>query len=578
MIPSFTRASDLVPADLDATSWAALEPLYRELLGRELRCGNCLEHLILDRSELDAAVSEAGNRLYINMSCHTDDEAANRAFLAFVEGVQPRHKEMGFELDRKIVGSPHVKDLDQERYRVYLRDLKLAVELFRPENVPIETELTRLETEYSQIAGAMTVAFRGEEMTLPRMAKFNEDTDRAVREEAWRLVAERRFKDADTLDALYEKMLGLRQRVAVNAGFTNFRDYMHKAKKRFDYTPETCHEFARGVEEVCTPLLRELMAERKKALGVEKLRPWDGQVDPKGRPGLRPFATAAEMVEKTSRVFRKMDPSLAEMFEFLREGAGANGTARACLDLESRKGKAPGGYQTTLERQRKPFIFMNAAGVQRDVETILHEAGHAFHAILCRADPLVSYRGDIPLEFCEVASMSMELTAHPFLEEFYSSADSDRARRVHIEDTIASLTTIATVDQFQHWIYTHPDHTRAERHEKWKELVARYGPGLDWSGLEKFAGVAWQRIPHLYGTPFYYIEYGIAQLGALQVWINYRRDPRAAIESYKRGLSLGGSRPLPELFRAAGLEFEFGPETVRRLIDEVRGELARMPA
>lgn len=576
MIPSFVPSSEKVPVDLDATNWAKLEPLYRELIDRELHCKTCLQRLILDRSELDAAVSEAGSDLYIRMTCHTDDAAASKAYLDFVENVQPKLKEASFELDRKIAGSSHAKDLDPKRYEVYLRDLKVAVDLFRPENVPLETELTKLDQEYSQICGAMTVNFDGQERTLPQMTRYNEDPDRGVRERAWRAVAERRFRDADAIDAIFGKMLALRDQVARNAGFDNFRDYAHKAKRRFDYTPETCHEFARGVEQVCVPLLRRLMAERSAAMGVRPLRPWDGQVDPKGRPGLRPFEGAGQMIERTNRVFRRMDPSLAELFEFLQ--VNGDGAHSSCLDLESRKGKAPGGYQANRDRSRKPFIFMNAAGVQRDVETIVHEAGHAFHALLCRSEPLLPYRSEMPLEFCEVASMSMELTAHPFFDEYYQGEDADRARRTHLEGVVQSLCTIAMVDQYQHWLYTHHGHTRAQRDAKWAELVNRYGPGFDWSGLESFLLAGWHRILHLFGTPFYYIEYGIAQLGALQVWLNYRRDPRMAIEQYKTGLSLGGSRPLPELFHAAGLEFDFGPATVGRLVGEVERELAKMPA
>lgn len=576
MIPNFSPSSDLYPADLDATRWEQVEPHYRELIGRELHCKNCLTRLILDRSELDAIVSEAGSNLYINMSCHTDDQAANQAYLDFVENVQPKLREVAFELDRKIAGSQHAKDLDPQRYQVYLRDLKLAVSLFRPENIPLETELAKLDQEYSQICGAMTVQFRGEERTLPQMARFNEEPDRATREAAWRGVAERRLKDAEAIDTIYEKMIEIRGQIARNAGFSNFRDYAHTSKRRFDYTPETCHEFARGVEQVCVPIQRKLTAERSKLMGVSPLRPWDGQVDPKGRPALRPFEGADQLLDRTNRVFRRMDASLAEMFEYLQEGG--HGTSRSCLDLESRRGKAPGGYQTMRDRVRKPFIFMNAAGMQRDVETIVHEAGHAFHSLLCRNDPLVAYRSEIALEFCEVASMSMELTAHPFLDEYYGPAEADRARRTHLESIVSSLCSIAMVDQFQHWVYTTPGHTRAQRHQKWAELVQRFGPGFDWSGLETYLLTGWHRILHLFGTPFYYIEYGIAQLGALGVWRNYRSDAKRAIDQYKAGLALGGSRPLPELFRAAGIEFDFGPKTIQRLMDGVESDLARMPA
>jgi oligoendopeptidase F len=561
--------SDFVPANLDATKWSNLEPLYRALLERPLKCESCLAQLLRDRSELDSAVSEAQANLYITMTCHTDDEQAKRAYLDFVEHVQPKLKKASFDLDRRIVQSPHAAKLDHREYGVLLRDLRADVELFREENIPLQTEETKLDQQYEEISGAMTVEFRGEEKTLPQMAKYLEETDRTTREEAWRLVAERRHEDRDRLSGIFDRLVELRHQMARNAGFANFRDYMFRRKHRFDYTPADCEQFHRGAEEVCVPLLRELGRERKRELRLDRLRPWDLAVDVKGRAPLRPFEGGEDLIAKTSRLFCRMEPSLGGMFESLRDGKS--------LDLESRKGKAPGGYQYFRDRSRKPFIFMNAAGVHRDLKTMVHEAGHAFHSILSRDLELLHYR-HAPLEFCEVASMSMELTAHPFLDEFYAEDEADRARRRHLEGIIELIPWIATIDTFQHWIYLHPDHSRDERRNEWLRLNERFGAGDDWGGLEKYLEVSWQKQGHLFGVPFYYIEYGIAQLGALQMWIQYRRNPAVAIDRYKRALSLGGSRPLPELFAAAELKFDFGPRVMRELVDEIRGELERLPA
>lgn len=572
MLTEFVPASEIVPASLNAASWEELKPLYDELISRELHCANCLRRLILDRSELDAAANEAGTELYIAMTCRTDDPATQRAYLEHVEHVQPRLKQAAFELDRKIVQSPHVSGLDQARFAVYLRDLKAAVDLFRPENIPLETELAKLDQQYSETCGAMTVQFRGTERTLSQMAVFYEDVDRAIREEAWRLVAERRLADKARIDSIFDRMIELRRRIAANAGKRDFREYAFITRRRFDYTPDDCHAFARGIREHIVPLVRAIGRDRSRQLKIEPLRPWDWQVDLKGRAPLSPFATTQQMLAKTQRVFDRMDPSLGALFASLCSPSGG----RPHLDLESRKGKAPGGYQASRERQRMPFIFMNAVGMQRDVETIVHEAGHAFHAMLCRAEPLLHYRNELPLEFAEVASMSMELLAHPFMGEYYSQEDADRARRVHLVEMLASLAMIAMVDQFQHWLYT-TEHSTEDRHAKWAELTALYGPGFDWTGLEHVLGPAWHRILHLFGVPFYYIEYGIAQLGAIQVWLNYRADPRGAIDAYKRALSLGASRPLPELFRAAGIPFDFGPDNIGRLAAEIADELKRIP-
>ncbi|MCI0630427.1 MAG: M3 family oligoendopeptidase [Phycisphaerales bacterium] len=567
-------SASFVPQDLDATRWENLGPLYQALLERPLKCPGCLEGLLLDRSELDAAANEAHATLYINMTRHTDDEAVKRAYLSFVENVEPELKKIGFEIDKKIAGSEHAAKLDQKRYGVLLRNLKADVEIFRPENIPLQTEETKLATQYEEICGAMTVVFRGEEKTLPQMGKYLEVTDRATREEAWRLIAERRYQDHQKLNDIFAHMVKLRHQMARNAGFENYLEYTFKRKHRFDYTPAHCEAFHRGAEEVCVPVYRQLNAERAKALKVDRLRPWDLGVDIKGRAPLRPFEKADDLIEKTSRVFHRMDSSLGKMFDSMRPPEVPEGD---CLDLDSRKGKAPGGYQQMRDRQRKPFIFMNAAGLQRDLETMVHEAGHAFHSMLCKEEPLVDYRHS-PLEFAEVASMSMELLTYPYLGEFYSEQDASRAKRTHLEDLAKMIPWIATIDAFQHWIYKNPNHTRAQRTTQWLELDAGFGAAVDWTGLEKYREVVWQRQLHLFCVPLYYIEYGIAQLGALQLWLQARRDQKRALENYRKALMLGGSRPLPELFGAAGLKFEFGPGTMRGLMDEVQGELRKLPA
>jgi oligoendopeptidase F len=566
--PAAPSAFRFIPATLDATQWPQLEPLYRKLLDRTLKCPNCLEKLILDRSELDAAAGEAEANLYIAMTCHTDDADIKGRFLKFVEDVDPQLKKVGFELDRKIVESPHAKGLDQRRYGTLLRSLEREVKLFREENVAIQTEITKLDQRYSEINGAMTVQFDGAERTLPQMARHLEETDRARREASWRVVADRRLKDVDAIDGIYDELVKLRAQTATNAGYPNFRDFQHDRLQRFDYTPAHCATFHEAVERTCVPLARRMHERRAKALGLSSLRPWDLKVDVKGRNALRPFENADQMVERTSKVYHRMDGEFAAMFDSMRGGG--------CLDLDSRKGKAPGGYQYQRQLSRKPFIFMNAAGMHRDLTTMVHEAGHAFHSLLSKDDPILAYRGS-PMEFAEVASMSQELLTLPYLEEFFSKADADRARRELLEGVISMLPWIAQIDAFQHWVYLHPNHTRAERTKAWLDLDARFGGLVDWTGLEANRASMWQRQLHLFGLPFYYIEYGIAQLGALQLWLASRASEAGAIAAYKKALTLGGSRPLPELFAAAGLRFDFGPKTVQELMDAVGAELDRLP-
>lgn len=561
--------STIVPEDLDATRWENLEPLFRGLIDRKLHCPNCLERLILDRSELDAASSEAEANLYIETTRHTENEAVQQAYETFVQEVEPNLKKVGFELDRKIATSEHADGLDQDRYGLLLKHLRTSVAMFREESIPIETEVALLSQKYSRLCGAMTVEFDGEEKALPQMSRYLESPDREIRESAWRTIAARRLQDRDAIDAIFDEMRGHRSRLATNAGFENFRDFQHARMHRYDYTPADCERFHEAVEKHCVPVHRAACERRRESLGVDTLRPWDLAVDAQSRGPLRPFDGADDLIDRTSRLYHRMDGRLGSMFDELRTGD--------CLDLESRKGKAPGGYQYQRERTRKPFIFMNASGVHRDLVTMVHEAGHAFHSMVCRDEPVLAYRS-APMEFCEVASMSQELLAFPYLGEFYGEADAARARRDQLEDLAKTMSWIATIDAFQHWIYTNPDHTVADRTARWLELEARFGAPLDWTGLEDQLAAMWQRQLHVFGLPFYYIEYGIAQLGALQVWCNSLDDEKAAIERYLEGLTLGGTRSLPALFEAAGARFDLGSETVGPLMARVAEQLEAMPA
>ena len=567
-LPAY-RPRRFVPETVDWNDWSAIAPLFDRLDAAIAKAAAAveLEHWLLDWAELSAALDEESGRRYIAMSCHTDNADAEKAYLHYVEQIDPQLKPRQFALQQAFVNHPHRAALPRPRFTVFDRDTALQVELFRPENVPLETEDTKVGQHYQKLSGSLTVQFRGEEKTLVQMGRYLEETDRATREAAWQLVAERRLKEAATFDQQFDELVKLRGQIATNAGFSNYRDYAFRRLGRFDYTPADCERFHNAVEKEVVPLLRELQAERKRKLGVVALRPWDLSVDPLNRPPLKPFADVDEMVFRSQLIFNRVDGELADGFQQMQD--------LKLLDLDNRKGKAPGGYQSTLAEARVPFIFMNAVGLQRDVETILHEAGHAFHALATREEDLYAYRG-APIEFCEVASMSMELLGNEFIEEFYNAADSARARRTHLEGIVGVLAWIATVDAFQHWIYTHPGHTHAERDAAWVELHQRFNGDVDWSGFDAARAKMWHRQLHIFLYPFYYIEYGIAQLGALQVWVNSKKDRAKALSDYKRALALGNSRPLPELFAAAGCKFEFSEATVRPLTNMIREELAKM--
>ena len=584
------KPRNFVPQTIDLGDWPQIAPRFDHL---EKRAGQCrtaadLERWLLDWSELNAALDEESSRRYIAMTCHTDNPEAEKAYLHFVENVEPQLKPRQFALEKIYVAHPLRAELlkirrdelhespksgarlarpSETRYAVFDRDMKNHVELFRPENVPLETEEAKLCQQYQKLSGSLTVNFRGEEKTLVQMGRFLEEPDRALRQEAWELVTKRRLREAEKFDDILDEQIKLRRQIAHNAGFKNYRDYAFRRLGRFDYTPADCEKFHDAVAQHVMPVLRELQAERRTQLKLDKLRPWDLAVDPLNRPPLKPFVRVDEMVLRTQRIFNRLDGELGGGFQKMQE--------LRLLDLDNRKGKAPGGYQDTLNEARLPFIFMNAVGLQRDVETILHEAGHAFHALATRGEDLRAYR-HAPIEFCEVASMSMELLGNEFIEEFYSDGDATRARRVHLEGVVGVFPWIATVDAFQHWIYTHSNHTRDERSQAWQALMERFGGDVDWSGCETARANLWHRQLHIFLHPFYYIEYGIAQLGALQVWANSRRDKAKALNDYKKALALGGSRPLPALFSAAGCQFEFSEKTIQPLAKMLREELKKL--
>jgi oligoendopeptidase F len=567
-LPAY-RPRKFVPAKIELGDWNQIAPLFDRLDAGAAECntGQELDHWLLQWSELNAVLDEEASRRYIAMTCHTDDHDAERAYLHFVEKIEPELKPRQFNLSQTYLRHPARSRLSKERYGVFDRDTEVNVELFRPENVPLETEEAKLGQQYQKLMGALTVNFRGEERTLVQMGRYLEEPDRALRQEAWELVAKRRLEEREKFEDIGDELVKLRGQIAANAGFKNYLEFAFRARHRFDYGPQDCVRFHEAIETEIVPVVRQLQAERKRKLNVPSLRPWDLAVDPLNRAPLRPFEEVEQMVVKTQKVFDKMDRGLAEQFRLMQ--------TQSLLDLANRKGKAPGGYQSTLNEARVPFIFMNAVGLQRDVETILHEAGHAFHALATQEEDLYAYRS-APIEFCEVASMSMELLGNEHLEEFYSATDANRARQKHLEGVVDVFAWVATVDAFQHWLYTHPGHSRDQRKAAWLALMDRFGGDVDWSGYEDARGWLWHRQLHIFLHPFYYVEYAIAQLGALQVWANSRRDKGEALRAYQRGLALGGSRPLPELFEAAGCRFDFSAKTVRPLVRMVRDELEKL--
>ena len=562
--PEFPRS--FVPEEVDFSVWENLEPLFEKLLDRELDSVEALEQWLLDESEFGSVIAEEGSRRYVAMTCATDNVELEKAFLHFVENIEPYIKPISHQLDVKLLECPYVKDLDPQRYEVMLRSTKNSVELFREENIPLQTETSKLSQQYQKILGAMTVMYKGEEKTLQQMGVYQEDVDRQVRQETWELTVKRQLEDTEKLEDIFDKMLELRFQMAQNAGFDDFISYQFRRFERFDYTPGDCLKFHDSIEHIVVPMTRRLMEERKQALKIDSVFPWDTSCDKFGRPPLKPFDNTVALVKGGREIFGRVDKELGDQFQRMID--------LGLLDLDSRKGKAPGGYQSSLNEVRLPFIFMNAVGVNRDVFTLLHEGGHAFHQFAVHDESLLSYRHG-PMEFAEVASMSMEHLGGKHLDVFYSPGDAARARRKSLEGDVGLFPWVAIIDAFQHWIYSHPGHTRDERAEYWISLMERFGAGVDWSGYEDALKRRWHAQLHIFEYPFYYVEYAIALLGALQVWRNSRADFEGAVKAYKAALKLGGSRPLPELFKAASINFDFTEATIKPLMDEVQAEIER---
>ena len=564
--------SSFVDDGFNPGDWDEIKPYVNKLLNRKISCSKCIEGIIRDASELSEHISEKGALLYIAMTCDTESDEKRSSFLDFVENVRPKLSEFSDSLNRRLIEHEAVKNLPS-RYDLMIRSMKNDVDIFRKENIPLGVEQTKLVTESQTINGAMTVEFNGNEYTLPEMRRFLESNERAIREGAWKAVSDRRMQDEERLSEIFDELIVIRSKIARNAGFDTYTDYMFRAMERFDYSKEDCLEFHDAIEAVCVPLMREINSQRVVSLDLDFLMPWDVNEktgvgpDLQERAPLKPFDNVGEMVEKLSTLFHNMSEDLGEKFDMLVE--------MDTLDLDTRKGKAPGGYQYYLQKSRVPFIFMNAAGLQGDLETMIHEAGHAFHSIYCSHLELIGERG-YPIEFAEVASMSMELMTQEQWGEFYDEEEANRAKMGHLEGVIFLLPWIATIDSFQHWIYSNPEHTREERASVWNSIRDRFGSNMNWEEYTKFRDVSWQQQGHLFGVPFYYVEYGIAQLGALQLWRTQRKDPEKALSDYSNAMRLGNTKTLPELFTAADIKLGFDERHLSSLIQEVRTAMAEL--
>ena len=558
-----------LPQEYQITDWNTLQVFYDSLVERKLESKAGYQQWLVDKSELESVISEDFAWRYIRMTCDTQDENKQNDYKFFVENIQPQLATYEDKLNHLTLKYHRQWPLNEPGYDIMIRGIEESVKIFREENVGINTEIQLKEADYQAITGSMTVQIDQEEMTLQKAATFLQNTDRTIRENAWKKISDRRYKDHALLDQNFSEMLQLRNQVAHNANFSNFRDYMFSAMGRFDYTPQDCFDFHQAIEKTVVPLAGLFEKKRKEDLKLAGYRPWDTQVDTSGKAALRPFEGGDDLLDKSEKCFENISPLFRDYLKIMRD--------MGHFDVVSRKGKAPGGYNYPLEETGVPFIFMNATHTVRDMVTIVHEGGHAIHSFETRDLPINAYRNP-PMEVAELASMAMELISMEHWDAYFENPeDLKRAKKEHLTDIISTLPWIATVDSFQHWIYENPEHSLEERSRQWMETLDRFGTAvIDWSGLENYRKYSWQKQLHIFEVPFYYIEYGMAQLGAISVWRNYKKNPSEGLNQYLAALRLGYTRNIKEIYKTAGIKFDFSEAYISELMGFVHAEILKL--
>lgn len=564
-IPS-RRKRSFLPENFKVTDWESLDPYFVELMEAPLDTIEQVESWLKKTSELEYILTEDKAWRYIRMTCDTENKEIKEHFQVFVTDIMPNLSRIGNEIQKKLYDSKGFSELDQDKYLILIRNVKKSIELFREENISIETEIRQRSRDFDEISGSLFIEEDGEKITLQMAASLLEDPDRNERQRVWQKMTDARLVKRKELDLLFSDLIKMRHQIAVNAGFKDFGAYMFKRLGRFDYTREDCEQFHRSIELVVTPMLEKISEKRRKRLGVDVLRPWDLAVNEFGQEKLKPFSDTDELFEITRNIFQRLDPKFGAMLDAMK--------SLGTLDLDSRLGKAPGGYNYSLPETGAPFIFMNAVGSQRDMTTMLHEGGHAIHSFSTNHIDISEF-SRLPSEVAELASMSMELVALDHYEEIYPDPQHKyRAQREQLMSPINILPWIATIDAFQFWIYDHPEHTAKERADKFVQIYKRFhGKYISWDGLENVLETYWHRQGHVFEVPFYYIEYAIAQLGALAVWRNYREDAKKGLEAYQEALALGYTRPIPEMYAKANVKFDFSESYFRELMEFLLQEL-----
>lgn len=560
---------NFIPEDINWDNWQEVEPILEDLVNRPIASLEDLKRWLHDRSEMEAVVAENVGRRYIAMTVDTTNEAAAKSYEYFVTEINPKISPYDDKLNRKLNDCDLKNELTNSGYKIYFRGIASAIDIYRDENNELAAKDAQLGQKYGAVSGKQSITYKGEEITMQKAGTYLKSADRDERKEVFELVAERRLKDAKEMDEILTEMVTIRTQMGKNAGFSNYRDYKFKAMGRFDYSVQDCFNFHESIEKEIVPIVKTFTEERMEKLGYGELKPYDTAVSLDGKPPLKPFETGEEMLNKTIELFYKIDSYCGERLEIMKK--------MSHLDLESKKGKAPGGYNYPLYEIGVPFIFMNSVGLQRDLVTMVHEGGHAVHSFLSRDLELTPFKS-LTSEIAELASMSMELISMEHWNDIYSDPDElKRAKKEQLQGVLDVLPWVATVDAFQHWLYEHPDHSIADRHQAWLSISGRFSSNLvDWSDYPDYHEVIWQRQLHIFEVPFYYIEYGMAQLGAIAMWRNYKKDTKKTMEQYKAALALGYTKSIPEVYETAGIRFDFSKEYVSELAAFVRAELDKL--
>ncbi len=561
-----------LPENLAIDSWNDIEVYCEDLINRDISTIENYKKWIFDKSEIDAVLEEDAAWRYIRMTINTKDSKLSERYTYFITEIQPKLAPYEDNMNKMLANSPFFEELKaDEAYSIYFRGVETALKLFRDENIALEAQVGELSQKFGAISGAQSIEYKGENITMQKAATFLKENDESVRKEVFESMVVRRKEDVDALNDLFNELIIKRTEIAKNAGYKNFRDYKFDAMGRFDYTKEDCFDFHKSVKELIVPIVKDIQKRKLEKLGKSKFKPWDAEVDPDGRKPLKPFSNSKELIDGSIRILDRIDIYFSDCIKTMEN--------MEHLDLDSKDGKAPGGYNYPLYEIGVPFIFMNAVGAQRDLVTMLHESGHAIHSFLSRDLEITSFK-NLPSEVAELASMSMELMSMNYWEEFYKDAeDLNRAKQEQLETILKILPWIAQIDEFQHWIYENYKHSNEERYAKWDELNEEYGSGLtDWIDFEETRQTSWQRQMHLFEVPFYYIEYGIAQLGAIGVWKNFNENKKLALENYKRALTLGYTASIPEIYETAGVKFDFGKDNLKEISAFIKSELEKLIA